>query len=281
MAAMPPSPARSRAPISRIALALPVMLAIAAAPVSAADVSARDVAHRLVAATAERPLDLAGHDLTRLDLSGLDFKAARLSGANLFGADLSGANLAGADLSRALLDRITMVSARFDRADLTEASLLRPSGSAHLVGAPDEAATFTGARLVRARVFGRFHRADLTGADLTDATLAPFGRTGFIEHIWRTEFLAARLDGARLVRADLGHVLFAFATLKGADLSGARLVDADLTGADLTGADLTGADLTNADLTNADLSGARLKGVVGLDKARGWDKARNTAAALR
>lgn len=264
------------------ALALRLLPALAAAVLSlftaadAADISARDIAARLVEASADMPLDLSGRDLARLDLSGLDFKAARLAGSDLFGADLSGADLTGASLVGARLDRITMVSTRFDRADLTEASLLRPSGFSSLLSIAAEASTFAGARLVGAKVFGRFHRADLTGADLTDATLAPFGKTGFIEHIWRTELLAAKLDGARLVRADLGYVLFAFASLKGADLTGARLASADLTGADLTGANLTGADLTDADV-----AGARLTGAVGLDTVKGWDLTRNTDRAIR
>lgn len=252
------------------------LLLAATGPSLAADISARDIATRLVQVQPGSPLDLAGLDLARLDLSGLDFKAARLSGANLFGADLSGANLVGANLSGALLDRITMVSTRFDRADLRGASLLRPSGFSTLASDAGEASTFAGARLSGAKIFGRFHRADLTGADLTDATLAPFGKTGFIEHIWRTEFLGAKLDGATLVRADLGHVLFAFASLKGADLTDARLTNADLTGADFTGANLTGADFSDADV-----GGAVFKGAIGLDTVRGWDTTLNTSRAVR
>ncbi len=253
------------------------ILAISAGqPAVSADISAREIASRLVDARTDSPLDLTGRDLARLDLSGLDFKAARLTGANLFGADLSGANLRGANLAGALLDRITMVSTRFDDADLTGASLLRPSGFSTLASNADEASTFAGARLSRAKIFGRFHRVDLTRADLTDATLAPFGKTGFIEHIWRTEFLGAKLDGATLVRADLGYVLLSYASLKGANLSGASLAKADLTGADFTGANLTGADLTEADV-----GGAVFTGAIGLDTVKGWDKTLNTAGAIR
>ncbi len=244
--------------------------------VAAAELSARDIAVLLVGASPASPADLAGRDLTRLDLSGLDFKAASLEGADLFGADLSGANLAEVNLSGARLDRITMVKTRFDRANLTGASLLRPAGFSTLASLAAEASTFAGANLTRAKIFGRFHRADLTRANLTDATLAPFGKTGFIEHIWRTEFLGATFDGANLIRADLGHVLFAYASMKGANLSGARLAHADLTGADLTGADLTGADFTDADVDGANFLGAK-----GLETIVGWATTRNTSRAIR
>ncbi len=61
---------------------------------------------------------------------------------------------------------------------------------------PSEAASFAGAKLSRARMFGRFTRANFHGANLSGATLAPFDKTGFIEHIWRTEFFGADLSQA-------------------------------------------------------------------------------------
>ena len=69
-------------------------------------------------------------------------------------------------------------------------------------------------------------RANLTGANLTDADL-----TG------------ANLTGANLTDADLTCANLTRADLTDADLEGANLTDANLTRADLTGADLTDADL--------------------------------------
>ena len=47
-----------------------------------------------------------------------------------------------------------------------------------------------------------------------------------------------------------GHIIEAFADLRGADLRGANLYGADLYGANLRGADLYGANLRKADLPN-------------------------------
>ncbi len=126
------------------------------------------------------------------------------------------------------------------------------------------------------RLFGRFNRADFSGADLSEATCAPFGKTGFIEHIWRTEFSGAKLEATTFAKADLTHALFSFASLKGADLSGAILRDADL-----SNADLTGADVTNADVSGADLDGVILKDAKGVETLIGLQTARNAAKIIR
>jgi len=73
----------------------------------------------------------------------------------------------------------------------------------------------------------------------------------------------AKLDGANLADAALGHAVFAHATLIGtdlasADLAGANLVSATLLNTNFSGARLPGADLSNALLGGADFTGAWL-----------------------
>jgi uncharacterized protein YjbI with pentapeptide repeats len=242
----------------------------------AADLTVRQLTERLYHSDRARPLDLSRINLRDLDLSGLDFKAANLAGSNLFGADLTGADLSRADLHGALLDRIVIIGTHFNDANLSGVSLLRPSAFSTLAAKRSEAASFAGANLTNARIFARFNGADFSGAKLDGATLAPFGRTGFIEHIWRTELLGANLSHASLVRANLTYTMLAFANLRGADLTGAVLHKADLSRADLTGANLTGADLSEADL-----DGAILTGVRGLETALGMERARNLDKIVR
>ncbi len=244
-------------------------------PVSAlaADVTVRQLVERLYHADPANPIDISHLDLRDLDMSGLNFKGAKLTGSDLFGADLTGADLSNADLSATRLDRVVIIGVRFDEANLAGASLLRPSGYSNLSAPRGEAASFIRADLRGAKIFGRFNRANLHGANLAGATLAPFGRTGFIEHIWRTELVGADLSQATLEAADLTYTLLAFANLRGANLAGAVLKKADLSGADLTGADLTGADLSEADLDGAILVGVRgLETVLGLASAHNVEK---------
>ena len=82
-------------------------------------------------------------------------------------------------------------------------------------------------------------RADLSGADLSDANLGWASLRG-------ADLSDANLSGANLSRADLCW----------ADLRGANLSMADLSDANLIGANLNRANLSRADLSGADLSGA-------------------------
>lgn len=238
--------------------------------------TARGITEQLFASTRDMPADLSGQVLENLDLSGLDFKRARLRDAKLFGADLSGSDLSGSDLRLANLNRVTVTGTRFDHADLEGASLLRPSAFSTLFASANEAPSFRAANMRGIRMFGRFMRADFSGAVMTDATCAPFGKTGFIEEIWRTEFSGSNLSGAQLERADLTHALLSFANLKGANLKNAILKNADLTGADLSNADLTGADLTGADLADV-----RIGGAIGMESVKGLATAKNTDKMIR
>jgi len=240
-----------------------------------ADYTARDLTKQLFGAQAGATPDLSGKDLNGLDLAGIDFKGTRLAKANLFGADLSGANLAHSDLKGAVLDRTSIIGAKFDAADLEGSSILRPNTFSGLTPEPKEAPSFKGANLRKARIFARLSSANLSGADLTDAYCAPFGKTGFIEVIWRTELASADLSNAILKRTDLTHALMNFADLRNADLSDSILVNADLSGANLQGANLSGADLTGADLEGTILTGAR-----GLDSVKGLQSVRNGNKAV-
>lgn len=247
-----------------------------ALPARAADFSARDLSKLLYAAAPRSMPDLSAKDLSGLDLAGLDFKQARLAKTNLFGADLSRADLSSTDLTGAVLDRTSIIGAKFDDANLEGASVLRPNAFSDFSAPASEAPSFRGANLKKSRIFARLSRADFSGADLSDAYCAPFGKTGFIEVIWRTELTSANLSHANMERADFTHALFNFANLRNARLARAILVNADLSGADLTGADLTGADLTGADLDSTILIGVR-----GLDTAIGMDTTKNAGKARR
>ena len=252
------------------------LLAACPVPASAVPMNARAVTQLLFNAVDGTRPDLSGQALKDLDLAGLDFKKATLAKANLFGADLSNANLSGTDLRAANFDRVTLIATRFDDANLEGASLLRPSVFTTLTALASEAPSFRGANMRGIKMFGRFGRANFQGADLTGATCAPFGKTGFIEEIWRTEFSGANFAGAQLAGANFTHALLTFA-----DLSGANLRDTILKNADLTGADLSGADLTGADVTGADLAGVKLAGAKGFDQVRGLEAARNADKAIR
>lgn len=259
-----------------LALMMTTALVLVGAPAGATDFTARELTKLLYGAAKGSKPDLNGKDLSGLDLAGVDFKGASLAHAHLFGADLSGANLANATMAGANLDRATIIGTNFEGADLEGASLLRPTAFRDITAPAADAPIFRNANLRHARIFARLSRADFSGADLSDTYCAPFGKTGFIEVIWRTELNGARLADATLARADLTHATFNFADLTGADLSGAILVNADLSGADLTGANLAGADLSGADLDGTILRGAR-----GLETALGLASARNAERAVR
>lgn len=254
----------------RYACAVAALLSVGE-PVSAAGMTARDVTGLLFKSAAGEHPDLAGQDLANLELSNLDFHKANLVKARLFGADLSQSDLSGTDLSGADMDRVTLISTKFDEANLEGARLLRPSVFSTLTATAAEAPSFRKANMRGIKMFGRFTRANFEGADLTGATCAPFGKTGFIEEIWRTEMSGANLAGAILVGADLTHALLTFADMRGANLTNAILKNADFTGADLTGADASGADF----------EGAILKDVKGFNTITGLSEAKNIDKMLR
>jgi uncharacterized protein YjbI with pentapeptide repeats len=122
----------------------------------------------------------------------------------------------------------------------------------------------------RWRTANRDIRADLSGADLSEARLSTADLSEAIltmAVLWRTRLIGADLrradlSGARLFEADLSRVKLGKADLKGADLSKAKRSKADLSGACLLGARLLWADLSKAKLIKADLRGADLGGAM-------------------
>jgi uncharacterized protein YjbI with pentapeptide repeats len=277
-------------PVTRLAASLGICAALlniaVAVSAQAAELSTRDIARLLFQTAPGSHPALDGKSFRRLDLSNLDFKKANLSKSDFFGADLSGADLSSTNLSGAILDRVTLVGARLDGANLDNASMMRPSPFSTLNPILREAPSFRAASLKGARFFGTFAGSDFSGADLTDSICAPTSKSGFIEHIWRTDFTSANLSRATLTRADMTRAQMSFAEFKGAVMRNVILRDADLSGADLTNADLTGADLTDADLTDADVTGAdfagaKFGGVKGLDTVKGLALAHNSEKMVR
>jgi uncharacterized protein YjbI with pentapeptide repeats len=94
-----------------------------------------------------KPLWLAGSDLT-----GADLRWANLSGADLTGANLTNANLCEANLTGANLRAATLTGANLFEANLFEANLYK--------------ACLNGTNLTNAKLSG----TNLTGADLTGLT---------------------------------------------------------------------------------------------------------------
>lgn len=228
-------------------------------PALAADFTAREVTEEIF--RSEGPVDLSGRDLEGLDLSLIDFKGTRLTKAHMFGVNLSGSNLTGSDLTAANLDRANIIGTRFDGANLSRITMLRPSTTMGRDPGAEAPPSFKAANLSDAKMFGQLSRIDFSRANFKGASLAPFGKTGFIEDLFRTEMEGSNLAEANLSGCDLTYVSFQFANLQGADLTGATLHNADFSKADLTGADLTGADVKDANF-----DGAILVGVKGLDR---------------
>lgn len=244
-----------------------------------ADFTAREISQALYKAQPGQRLDFSGRDLTYLDLSGLDFKGATLKNSDLYGTDFTGSNLTGSDLSHTRLDRAVLIRANFSGADLTDATILRPTLFSDMTNNHADAPIFAGATLKGLRVSMYMEGTSFRGADLTQADFSPLeykpGQGTLVtpmKNFCRScDFSGARLEGANFFRLDLR-----FAKLTGADLRGANLAETDLSKVDLSGADLTGADVREADF-----DGANLAGVKGLDDAKGLDSAVNIDRAFR
>lgn len=247
----------------------------ASSPAISADRTARQVTEMLFQSDPAAPPDLSGLDLQNLDLAGLDFKKASLARSDLFGSDLTRANLSGANLAAARLDRVTLIQSKFDGADLTGASILRPTSFSSLAEPLSEASSFVGAEMAGAKVFGQLNGFNFSGANLKNVSFAPFNETGFIEHIWRTKLESANLTGADLANADLTHVSARYAKFTNANLRNATFKNADLSQADFSGADVSNADFTGADLDQTDFRSAK-----GLDSVRGLQQTHNRNKAL-
>ena len=199
---------------ARLFLTLAILLP---STVDAADLTVRDLTSRLYHAERGSPMQLGGLDLRDLDLSGLDFKGATLAASNLFGSDLSRADMSKADLKGARLDRVAIIGARFDGAELSDTSFLRPAASRPWPP-PERGAELCRRQLSRARLSAASTARISAAPNLSGAMFAPFNKTGFIEHIWRTERPAPTAN-ANLAGADLGYILLALCQLRGANLT--------------------------------------------------------------
>lgn len=243
-----------------LALALPGLFAALPAPARGTEhLSAEQV--RALAAGGHPDLsgrDMTADDLTGLDLTGANLAHAHLAGARLHGTKLTGADLTGADLSRADLTFAWIIRARFDRAILRGATLQTIVTSNAMNNTADQAASFVGADLSDIAATVHFSFDNLRGARFAHARMSAVIANQSMG-LLRTEFMSCDLDGADFEGAGLGHNLFRFARLRGANFR-----NADLTAADFTGAYLDGADFSGATLTATTFKGASLAGTTGL-----------------
>ena len=231
------------------------------APASAADHMSGEAVRLAVAATPAGTLDLSGKDmsgddLTDLDLSGASLAGANLTAATLHGVKLVGANLTGTDLTKADLTFAWIIRANFTHARLHGATMQTVVTSTGMENTPDQAAIFVGADLSDASITVHFSFDDMRGANFSQAHMSVVMANQSMG-LLRTEFIAAKLDGADFTGAGLGHVTFRYAKLVGAHFNGADLSSAEFDGADLTNADFTGAKVKAATFDSATLNGAK------------------------
>jgi uncharacterized protein YjbI with pentapeptide repeats len=249
--------------LRRFTLPLPLLL-LWAPPAAAADHTGSEEVRSAVAVAPAGAVDLSGKDMSGDDLSGLDLSGANLTGANLAGANLHGvklvgANLTDADLSKADLTFAWIIRANFTRARLHGATMQTIVTSTGMDNTPDQAATFVDADLSDASITVHFSFDDMRGANFSHAHMTVVIANQSMG-LLRTEFVAAKLNGADFTEAGLGHVTFRFAKLAGAHFNGA-----DLSHAELDGTDLTDANFTDANIQGASFEGATLAGIRGLD----------------
>jgi uncharacterized protein YjbI with pentapeptide repeats len=159
-------------------------------------------------------------------------------------------NLRGRDLRFARLDRTNLIRADLTGANLEGASLVGTDLGMASMGCAD----LNHVLLADGRRGTACTRA--SGSDFMQARLSGARMAGI-------DLREARLDEAQLDSAHLGHAAMSGATLVGAnldaaDLSAAWLHGANLMLASLRGANLSGAKLQMADLANASLQGASL-----------------------
>lgn len=244
----------------------------------AADLTVREIAQSLYRSSAEKPVDLSKLNLTYLDLSGLNFKGAQLKQSDFYGTDLTGANLSRTDLSKTRLDRTTLIDVDLRFANLSGATVLRPSVyrdmSSNLSDAPD----FSGATLVGTRIHADLSGARFRGADMTRSDLSPYEKRpgeGTLVTMSYNRFSSCDFSGAVLHDANLLRVILTFSRFNGADFKDANIAETDFTKADLRGANLTGADVRLANFESANLSGVR-----GLEHTRHLDLALNLDRAV-
>lgn len=186
-----------------------------------------------------------------------DFTKAALRGARLEDAQVMYIKLAGADLSDAVLDNLFFYQTDFSGATLNGSSLHGTQFFENKM----VATSFAGARGHRA-VFIKlqgdglcFDAADLSGAMFVQDVELPHasmrGTTLTKAFLHGTDLTGVDLTGATLDDAELGRSMLRGATLRGVRARGTGLRFVDLAQAQAVGADLRGALLSNANLKGA------------------------------
>jgi uncharacterized protein YjbI with pentapeptide repeats len=231
------------------------------APVFAADHWSRQQLEAAVSAVPAGTIDLSGKDLSGDDLTGFDLSGAKLAnanlrGANLHGVKLVGANLIGADLTNADMTFAWIMRADFTRARLHGATMQTVVTSTGMENTADQAATFVEADLSEASITVHFSFDDMRRATFANAHMTVVLANQSMGML-RTEFVAARLNGADFTGAGLGHVSFRFAKLNGARFNRTDCRNAEFDGADLTDADFMGANVQGATFESATLAGVK------------------------
>ncbi len=202
-------------------------------------------------------LEASGED--RPDLSRRDLTGLDLSGMDFKKADLFAANLSGSAVQGANFAGANLNRMVANEADFADADFT----GADMFAVVMNGASLTGADLSNARIIGELRKARMDGAKLVDADLgADPANQGMVPV--RVDMSGVTLDGADLTGANMVHTVLTFASLRGA-----TLVKARFNWAKMAGAHLDGADVTCADFSNADLDGATLSGLKGADSATG------------
>ena len=202
-------------------------------------------------------LEASGED--RPDLSRRDLTGLDLSGIDFKKADLFAANLSGSAVQGANFAGANLNRMVANEADFADADFTGADMFAVVMNGAD----LTGADLSNTRIIGELRDARMDGAKLVDADLgADPANQGMVPV--RVDMSGVTLDGADLSGANMVHTVLTFASLRGATLVKARFNWAKMAGAHLDGADVTGADFSNADL-----DGATLSGLKGADSATG------------
>ncbi len=229
-----------------MAVSLPGAAAFAG---GALKLSVRDVVKALMDVEAGKRPVFAGQDLSGLNLAELDFKGADLARCNLFGADFTDSNLEGADLSGAMLDRCTLVRTRLSNANLSDASMRRPSVFSDMRFDARDLPVFRNANMARVRLTARLDGADFRGANLVGANFT----------LWEERDLGGA-PTTGLIRCDFSDAIMTSTNVRGLSLALSVFRNADLSGADLRDADFSVPDLTGAVLTGAKVDGAKFDG---------------------
>lgn len=249
-----------------------LLAAVGALNATGADLSVDQVRAALKNASPAMPADLSGKDLSDLDLSRLDFRHANLRGASFFGSKLVLSDFRGAALEGANLNGAWLMGTDFTGANLNRASLL---SVVILGGEVRKMPIFKGANMTGVRMIADLPRADLSGANFSNAVVGVNIKNQGMGQM-RTDLTGANLAGATLAGADFNRSLMAFCDLRGSNLRGVNFFRVKLAGADLTGADVTGADFTAADL-----EATIFRDVKGFAEVKGLDSAANVDKIVR